>query len=249
MKFNLLLERAYDSGIEFDKFATGHYAVVCYDETRRRYLLKRGIDEKKDQSYFLALLNQSQLERVVFPLGTYTKEKVKEIAKKLDLKAYYKKESQDFYSGDYEELLDSIPVSGNITDKDGNIIGKHKGVCQYTIGQRRGIGVSGRTPLYVTGIDGQTNTVIVGPDKDLYKKRLIVQNLNWIGIEPPGSPLHVRAKIRYLHKAQEAVVSGFDDDSAVVEFMESQRAITPGQYVVFYDNDTVLGAGVIEKAI
>jgi tRNA-specific 2-thiouridylase len=250
MKFSLLLEKAEASGIDFDKFATGHYARVSYDETVKRFILQKGIDRKKDQSYFLGLLSQEQLARVVFPLGTYTKEKVKEIAKTLGFPAYFKKESQDFYSGDYGELLDNPPHTGKIVRKDGTVLGAHQGVCNFTIGQRRGIGVASNVPLYVTGINGETNTVTVGPDEDLLGKRLIVRDVNWIGIESITSPLRVQAKIRYMHEAREAVISRAPDgDSVTVEFSEAQRAITPGQYAVFYDGDNVIGAGVIERTM
>jgi tRNA-specific 2-thiouridylase len=250
MKFNLLLEKAAASGISFDKFATGHYAQVLFDEARSRYLLKKGIDEKKDQSYFLALLSQEQLGKVVFPLGGYTKQKVKEIAQSQGFKSYHKKESQDFYSGNYEELLDSGPNKGQVVDKNGKILGTHNGIFRYTIGQRRGIGVSGNTPLYVTGIDSGNNTVVVGPDEELFKKSLIVRDCNWIGIESLYTQLPVRAKIRYMHAAQEATIKPFETNDVSLEFAEPQRAITPGQYAVFYDeDDCVLGAGVIDRAV
>ncbi len=249
MKFGLLLEKAETAGIRFDKFATGHYARVAYDGKSGRYLLKKGIDARKDQSYFLGLLSQEQLSRVVFPLGTYTKEKVKEIAKTFGFPAYDKKESQDFYSGDYGELIDEKPNPGRIIGKDGRLLGMHKGLSRYTIGQRRGIGVASNIPLYVTGMDCDTNTVTVGTEDELLGRRLLVRDVNWIGIQAPECGLSAQVKIRYMHHAQQAKVSPADEDAVIVEFESPQRAITPGQYAVFYDNDTVLGAGVIDKVL
>jgi tRNA-uridine 2-sulfurtransferase len=246
MKFSLLLDKAKESGITFDRFATGHYARVTYDETARRFLLLAGIDSKKDQSYFLGLLSQVQLANVVFPLGSYTKDKVKELAKELGFRSYSKKESQDFYSGEYGELLDKLPPAGEIKNKDGKVLGQHKGICHYTIGQRRGISVSSNVPLYVTGIDSASNTVFVGADEELFRSSLLVSDVNWIGIPGLDSGMRVHAKIRYMHKAQEALISPCENGKVKVEFLEAQRAITPGQYAVFYDADKVLGAGVIE---
>ena len=183
IKFYYLLEKAKEQGVEFDKFATGHYVKVEYNEESNRYLLKRGVDLTKDQSYFLALLKQEQLANIVFPLGIYKKEDVKEISKKFNLKLHEKKESQDFYSGDYEELLDNIPNKGDIVDEYGRILGKHKGICFYTIGQRRGIGISHHEPLYVIEIDKKKNQIVVGYEGDLYKDELFVRNPNWIAIE------------------------------------------------------------------
>jgi len=247
MKFNFLLSKAKDQGVDFEKFATGHYANIEYNETTKRYLLKKGLDPKKDQSYFLSLLKQEQLSQVIFPLGSYNKEQVKEIAKEMPyLKVHEKKESQDFYSGEYEELLDKLPDKGNIIDTTGKILGTHKGICFYTIGQRKGLGVSHSEPLYVIQINKFDNTVVVGTEKNLYKDKFTVSNVNWIAIENLTSPIKAKTKIRYMHKEDDAEITPLDNDKVEVRFEKPQRAIAPGQFSVFYDNDTVIGGGIID---
>jgi tRNA-uridine 2-sulfurtransferase len=248
MKFSFLIERARESGLKFEKFATGHYANVEYDEARGRFLLKRGVDEKKDQSYFLSLLGQDQLSNILFPLGHYRKPEVKEIAKKMGFPAYEKKESQDFFSGDYEELLDltGLPDQGDIVDLDGKVLGRHKGFCHYTIGQRRGLGVSHSEPLYVVGIDKDRNRVIVGTDELLLKRRILVSNVNWIASASAPVPFECTAKIRYAHKPARALVTPLEGNTARIEFSEPQRAIAPGQFAVCYEGDIVSGGGIIE---
>ncbi|MCD6407449.1 tRNA 2-thiouridine(34) synthase MnmA, partial [bacterium] len=149
LKFEILLEKSYSSGIEFEFFATGHYAIVEYDKNRKRYILKKGVDRNKDQSYFLYLLTQKQLSRVIFPLGKHTKEEVREIARKYNFPVSEKEESQDFISGDRFFLFENGTKEGEIVDKDGNVLGKHKGIIYYTIGQRRGLGIAKGKPLYV----------------------------------------------------------------------------------------------------
>jgi tRNA-specific 2-thiouridylase len=248
MKFSLLLERAEESGIDFDMFATGHYANTGYDRETGRFLLKKGVDNKKEQSYFLALLRQEQLARVLFPLGHYTKDDIKKMSYEKGLYVSGKKESQDFYSGDYEDLLDTSPGQGDIVDTHGNVLGKHRGICFYTIGQRRGLGVSYSQPLYVIEIDRGENRIVVGIEDDLYKKGLIASHPNWIAIEGLTGPIRVKAKIRYLHKESWAEVSEEGDERFKVVFDEPQRAITPGQFVVLYDEYTVVGSGIIENS-
>jgi tRNA-specific 2-thiouridylase len=248
MKFSLLPARAKEAGIDFDMFATGHYANTCYDGETGRFLLKKGIDEKKDQSYFLSLLRQEQLARVIFPLGHYTKESIKRIAHERGLPVTGKKESQDFYSGDYGDLLGTYPGHGDIVDTHGKVLGKHRGICFYTIGQRRGLGISFNEPLYVIDIDRGENRIVVGIEDDLYRKGLVASHPNWIAIERLTGPIRVKAKIRYLHQASWAVVSEEDGGRFKVVFDEPQRAITPGQFVVLYDDDTVVGGGIIERS-
>jgi tRNA-uridine 2-sulfurtransferase len=246
MKFGLLIDKA-KTVIDFDKFATGHYAVIKKDKKSGRYILKKGEDKTKDQSYFLSLLSQEQLGIAYFPLGHLKKRKVKKIAKKIGLFVHDKKESQDFYSGDYEDLLEKIPEKGNIVDKNGKVLGKHKGIVHYTIGQRKGLGIGHSSPLYVTGIDRENNTVIVGEDDELFKSEIIVNNPNWVSITPPEKPLKVKAKIRYLHKEATALITKLDDKRLKLVFEKPQRAIAPGQFAVFYHGKKVLGGGVIEK--
>lgn len=249
MKFNLLLKKAYDSGINFDMFATGHYARIIFDESKSRYLLKKGLDPKKDQSYFLVLLKQEQLSKIIFPLGEMTKEKVKLKAKELKFGVHEKKESQDFYSGNYIDLISKIPETGNIIHKDGKVLGSHKGICFYTIGQRKGLGVSYKEPLYVININKATNSVIVGSENDLFKSELIVSNINWIAFEKPLKSFKAKVRVRYLHKEDDAEIIPEDNDKARIIFDNPQRAISPGQYAAFFDDDTVLGGGIIDEVI
>lgn len=246
VKFGALLEKAYESGIEFDYFATGHYARVEYDESKHRYLLKKGKDLKKDQSYFLSFLTQDQLSRLLLPLSDYTKQDVRNIAADFGLGIGDKAESQDFIAGNYSAL---VPAGspGTIMSKQGSILGEHRGISSYTIGQRKGLGISVGEPLYVTDIDSEKNAIIVGSKEELYRDELIASGLNWIAIEELTQPLNVKAKIRYLHKEAEAVVTPLGDDKVHVKFREPQMAITPGQAVVFYDGDTVVGGGTIER--
>lgn len=249
IKFYYLLEKAKEAGIKFDYFATGHYANVEFNDIKNRYILKKGIDETKDQSYFLALLKQDQLSKIRFPLGTYKKKEIKKISKKIGLKLHEKKESQDFYSGDYTELLDNIPDIGDIINKDGEILGKHKGICFYTIGQRKGLGISYKEPLYVIKIDSKNNKIIVGTEKELYKNELIVKNLNWISINKLDRELKVKARIRYMHKEDDAVLTPCEENKIKVKFEKPQRAIAPGQFAVFYEKDIVIGGGFIDEVI
>jgi len=246
IKFNYLLEKANDIGVNFDYFATGHYAQIEYNKKTNRYILKKGIDEKKDQSYFLALLKQEQLSKIIFPLGKFKKEDIKKISKEIGLKLHEKKESQDFYSGDYDELLDKLPEQGNIIDMNGNILGKHKGICYYTIGQRKGLGISYKEPLYVVNINKKDNTIITGVEKNLYKDKLTAINVNFIAIDKITSSLKAKTKIRYMHKEADSIIYPIDENSVRVEFLKPQKAIAPGQFAVFYDNDIVIGGGFID---
>ena len=182
------------SGISFDKFATGHYARV--EENNGRYLLKRGIAPHKDQSYFLYRLTQEQLKDIILPLGTYTKDEIRKIAKENNLEVAEKPDSQDFYDGDYNELLGIKEKEGNIIDVNGKVLGKHKGIWNYTIGQRKGVGVSSTEPLYVLELRKDTNEVVIGPADKTFKKSLTAVNLNWIGIDSLTKEISVSAKIR-----------------------------------------------------
>jgi len=247
VKFAALLSKAQDSGVEFDRFATGHYARVAYDENTHRYLLKKARDSSKDQSYFLSFLSQEQLGHSLFPLGEYTKEEVRRMAADFGLEVKNKPESQDFVAGGYTSLLGAAQP-GPILDKRGNALGEHRGIQFHTVGQRRGLGISAKEPLYVTDIDPEKNAIIVGNKEDVYRNELIATGLNWIAIEDLERPIKVRARIRYVHEEAEAVVSPLVRDRVSVKFEEPQMAITPGQAVVFYDGDIVIGSGTIEKA-
>ncbi len=245
LKFDILLKKAFSSGIDFDLFATGHYAKVVYDVGRKRYILKKGIDKEKDQSYFLFLLTQEQLSKIIFPLGDYTKREVKEIAKEYNLPLIDKEESQDFIKGDRFFIFEGEKREGDILDKYGNFIGKHKGIIYYTIGQRKGLKIAKGKPLYVIGIDGKENKIIVGEEEDLYKKEIIAEDVNFISIEKLEEQMVVEAKIRYKHTPAKAIIKPIDDKKVKVIFEKPQRAPTPGQAVVFYKNDEVVGGGFI----
>lgn len=248
VKFDALLEKARDTGIEFDYFATGHYARVEHDESRSRYLLKKAKDMAKDQSYFLFALSQEQLSNSLFPLGNHTKEEVRKMAWDLELGIDDKSESQDFFAGDYSSLLGKVARPGPILNKEGEILGEHRGIPFYTIGQRKGLAISSKEPLYVTAIDQEKNVIVVGPKEEVYGDELVAMELNWIAIQELSRPVDVKAKIRYLHKEAEAMVIPLDEDKVHVKFKEPQMAITPGQAVVFYDDDIVIGGGAIERA-
>lgn len=248
VKFDALLEKARDTGIEFDYFATGHYARVEHDESGSRYLLKKAKDMAKDQSYFLFALSQEQLSNSLFPLGNHTKEEVRKMAWDLELGIDDKSESQDFFAGDYSSLLGKVARPGPILNKEGEILGEHRGIPFYTIGQRKGLAISSKEPLYVTAIDQEKNVIVVGPKEEVYGDELVAMELNWIAIQELSRPVDVKAKIRYLHKEAEAMVIPLDEDKVHVKFKEPQMAITPGQAVVFYDDDIVIGGGTIERA-
>jgi tRNA-specific 2-thiouridylase len=250
IKFGHLLDKAQQSGIAFDFFATGHYSRIEQDPQNQRFFLKKSADPKKDQTYFLYRLTQEQLAKVFFPLGGLLKDEVKIIASQIGLKNVADKpESQDFYEGDcYGDFFgqgDSQP--GDITDTSGQIVGKHRGVIHYTIGQRKGLNIGGlKEPLYVIALDSQNNRVIVGQQEKLMAKTLIADSLNWISIEPPTSPLKVTAKIRSTQPEKHCTVVPLDANRVRVDFDEPQMAVTPGQSIVFYDGDLVLGGGVIQ---
>jgi tRNA-specific 2-thiouridylase len=245
VKFGVLPSMARLNGIEFDKFATGHYARVAKEGDR--YILRRGIAPHKDQSYFLYRLKQDQLKNIILPLGEYTKEQIRQIAKDNGLDVAEKPDSQDFYDGDYNELLGIEEKEGNIVNLDSKILGKHKGIWNYTIGQRKGIGVSSTEPLYVLELRKATNEVVIGPADKTFKKSLIAENINWLGIEGLQGERKAQAKIRSTQQPTEVILRT-DGNTVNVEFEEMQKSIAIGQSVVFYDGDIVLGGGVISSA-
>jgi len=246
IKFDALLRKARDSGIEFDYFATGHYARIEYDKERHRYLLKKARDLSKDQSYFISSLSQEQLGGSLFPVGDYTKGEIRKMAADFGLTVNNKPESQDFIAGGYRSIVGTAPP-GPIKDKQGNVLGEHRGISFYTIGQRKGLGISAKEPLYVIEIDPEENAIIVGSKEELYQDELIASGLNWIAIEKLEQPLPVKARIRYAHPEAEATVTPLDKDKVYIKFKEPQMAITPGQAVVFYQGDVVVGSGTIER--
>jgi len=249
VKFDALVERARANEIKFDYFATGHYARVEYDKTRGRYLLKKARDVNKDQSYFLYSLSQEQLGYSLFPLGGYTKKAVRKIARDLGLGIDDKPESQDFIAGGYSSFLEAEAQPGPILNKQGEIIGEHRGIPFYTVGQHKGLGISTGEPLYVTAILPKRNAIVVGTKEETFGEELIASDPNWIAIKELKQPIKVKARIRYRHNESEAIVVPLNKDKIQVKFKEPQMAITPGQAVVFYDGEKVVGGGVIEKAI
>lgn len=249
IKFDVLPFLAKQSGIAFDKFATGHYSRVEFDEKKDRYILKKGINTKKDQSYFIYRLKQEQLANIMLPLGSYTKEEIREIAKNKGLTVAEKPDSQDFYSGDYNELLEIGEKEGNIVDQEGNVLGKHNGIWNYTIGQRKGIGVSSTQPLYVLELKKDTNEVVVGFEDLTLKKSLIANKLNWISIDKLDVKKEFKAKIRSAQTETEVIVNPINNDEVEVEFINLQKSVTPGQSIVFYDGEIIVGGGIIEKVL
>jgi tRNA-specific 2-thiouridylase len=246
VKFDALGEKARAKGIEFDYFATGHYARVEYDQGRHRHLLKKGRDLRKDQSYFLFSLSQKQLSGSLFPIGDHTKEEVREMASSFGLNINDKRESQDFIAAGYASLMAGGGQPGPIVDRQGNVVGRHEGIPFYTIGQRKGLGISAAEPLYVVDIDAQKNTIVAGSKEELYHDELIASDLNWIA-DKPTQPIKANARIRYLHKEAQAIVTPLDKGRVSVKFEQPQMAITPGQAVVLYDGEVVLGGGTIES--
>lgn len=244
VKFGVLPHMAKLNGIDFDKFATGHYARI--EKSDDRYLLKRGIAPRKDQSYFLYRLKQDQLSQIILPLGGYTKEEIRQIAKDNELNVAEKPDSQDFYDGDYNELLGIEEKEGNFVDTNGKILGTHKGFWNYTIGQRKGIGISSTEPLYVLELRKATNEVVIGPADKTFKKSLKAINLNWIATDTLKDTIKAQAKIRSTQQPVPVTVIP-EENSVRVVFDELQKSIAIGQSVVLYDNDIVLGGGVIDE--
>jgi len=253
IKFGKLLDKAHELGAGL--VATGHYANVNYDKKSERYILKEGKDRAKDQSYFLFGLSQDQLKSAVFPLGSFTKDKTRALAKKLKLRTFNTVSSQDICFvrdleyAEYIRKRTGIEISeGDIVNSDGDVLGHHKGIPYYTIGQRRGLGVAHKEPLYVTAIDIKNDRVVVGPKDELMKKGLVADRMNWIAIDDLDKPMKVSARIRYNHKKAKAVVTKIGADAVRVDFNEPQAAPAPGQAVVFYDKDVVVGGGWIREA-
>ncbi|HBH95384.1 MAG TPA: tRNA 2-thiouridine(34) synthase MnmA [Ruminococcaceae bacterium] len=255
LKFEALLERALM--MECDYIATGHYARIEYNEPSGRYLLKKAVStmgsNKKDQSYVLYNLTQKQLAHTLFPLGTMEKEEVRKIAEENGLVNYDKPDSQDICfvpDGDYAGFIYRYtgiqPKEGNITDKSGSVVGRHNGIINYTVGQRKGLGIAFGRPMYIIGKSAEDNTVTVGESSDLYSNSLTAKDLNWIAIDGLTDSIKCMAKTRYSQTEQECTLYPQGDNRVRAVFSEPQRAIAKGQRVVFYDNDTVIGGGVID---
>ena len=252
IKFKLLLEKGRELAAAY--LATGHYARIAQD-TYGRFRLLKGVDDGKDQSYFLFTLSQDQLSATLFPLGGMTKQEVRRLAAGYGLRVAEKGESQDIcfvpdnnYVRFLEETGGQVPLSGNIVDSRGNLLGRHNGIYRYTVGQRKGLGVAHTHPLYVLGVDIARNEVIVGKRAELLSDGLVAAEVNWIA-PLPGSTIEATCKIRYRHKPVACQIRPLPEDRAEVLFLKSEKAITPGQAVVFYNGDEVLGGGWIEKKV
>ena len=248
LKFEKLFKEAESLSCSF--IATGHYARVekCGD----KFLLKKAVDETKDQSYVLYSLTKEQLSRTIFPLGDMTKTESRAIAAENNFVNADKQDSQDICFVKDEDYTDFIRrytkkdyPSGDFIDKKGNILGTHKGIISYTIGQRKGLGLSLPAPLYVCEINSQNNTVTLCPHEELFTKELIAKDINLIAVDDLYSPMRLKAKVRYRHKEEDAVACQIDENTLRVVFDKPQRAITKGQAVVLYDGDTVIGGGTI----
>ena len=250
IKFGALLAKARGLGARY--IATGHHARTRYDSRRGRHILQKGVDRDKDQSYVLYVMTQDQLAHTLMPVGHITKSEVRQMAAERGLPVARKPESQEICfvpEGDYGAFLqDYVPNAarpGPILDKSGNLLGHHKGIAFYTVGQRRGLGLAGREPHYVIAIDPSRNALIVGSERDLYSSDLEADDLNFISIPELKQPMKVAAKIRYRSQEAEAVASPLSGGKMAVHFHRPQRAITPGQAVVLYEGDVVVGGGTI----
>ena len=252
IKFDALLKRAQELGAGV--VATGYYAKIERENGNGRYLLKKSTDRRKDQTYVLYTMSQEQLGHSLFPVGCLTKEEVRSIAERLGLTIFDKAESQKIcfipdnnYPRFLEEYTGILPQPGPIINRQGNVLSEHRGIIYYTIGQRKGLGIAGPEPLYVTAIDPEKNTITVGGKSEVYATELIASDLNWISIERLDCTMNVTAKIRYLHREAGAEVTPKGIGEVIVEFSEPQMAPAPGQAVVFYDGDIVVGGGIIAR--
>jgi tRNA-specific 2-thiouridylase len=248
LKFGFLLEKARQAGCDFDYFATGHYARIV--KSGNRFLLKRATDRLKDQTYFLYGLMPQQLARSLFPVGDHTKQQVREMARALGLQTADREESQDFIDGgDYSILFSEDEINaGEIVDENGRVLGEHRGIIHYTIGQRRGLGIASHQPLYVSRIDAANNRIVVSHHEHR-SKGLVATDLNLIAVDRIERPLDVQVKIRLRHKETAATVYPTVGDQTRILFKKPQMSVTPGQSAVIYAEDTVLGGGIITAAL
>lgn len=248
------------ASLDCEKVATGHYARVEYDSTADRYRLRRGRNLQKDQSYFLWELTQDQLARAMFPLGEMSKPEVRDVARQHKLAIANKEESQEICfvpDGDYAGFIDRylaaegtterLPGEGELVDSSGRVIGTHRGLHHYTVGQRRGIGIAADHPLYVISIDSAKNRVVVGSSEELLSREFTATGVNWIALDSPESPVRAAVRVRYRHEPAPATITPLPNCQAGICFDEPQRAITPGQATVFYRGDEVVGGGWIIK--
>ena len=249
LKFKKLMQTAIDMGYTY--VVTGHYVRSEFDEKTGRYILKKAVDETKDQSYVLYSLTQEELKHTIFPLGNMTKAQIREKAKENGFINADKSDSQDIcfvpdgkYADFIEKRLQKPIEKGNFVDKQGNVLGEHQGIIRYTIGQRKGLGIALGKPAFVTDIRPESNEVVLGESEDLLKSHLVAENINLISVDNLFEKRELKAKIRYSKQEQPAIVYQ-KDDKLYVDFLEPQRAITKGQAVVIYDGDVVVGGGTI----
>ncbi len=255
LKWSNLLQKALQIGCDY--IATGHYARIIRDEKTSRYAIRKGLDLKRDQSYALWGLSQEALSKTLLPLGNYRKAEIRELARKYNLKTADVPESMEICfvaDNDYRRFLTEWEsrkgrsfTPGNIINTKGEVVGKHKGIAFYTVGQRKGMGISHPAPLYVNEIDASSNSIIIGEEHELHATSMIVDNINWMLFEELKGEIEAKVKIRYLHKEAPARIFGRDKSSVEVTFDSPQRAITPGQSAVFYHGDVVVGGGLIKS--
>lgn len=255
LKWSTFLKKAMEIGCQY--IATGHYARLGYDKDIKRFVLRKGIDTTRDQSYALWGLGQEALSHTLLPLGRHLKSEVRQMAREYNLKNAKKPESREICfiaDDDYHRFLREWDGkhggemrTGDIVFRDGSVAGRHQGIQYYTIGQRKGLGISNPAPLYVNRIDAQSNRVIIGDEGVLYSAKAMVRSINWVSIENPTEQFPADVKIRYLHLPAPAIIKPIGENAAEVEFETQQRAITPGQSAVFYDGEILLGGGIIDS--
>lgn len=252
VKWEALLQRSLSIGADY--IATGHYARIARLENGR-YVIKNSVTEKKDQTYALYNLTQRQLSHTLMPVGEYEKEEIRKIAEKLGLEVASKPDSQDICfvpDNDYaavieSEAADRLPPSGNFVKSDGTVLGRHKGIIHYTIGQRKGLNLAMGHPVFVTDIRPETNEVVIGEAEEVFSDSLICNDLNFMAVEDITEPVELVAKIRYSHKGAPCTIEKIDKDKIKCQFKSPVRAVTPGQAVVFYKDDYIFGGGTIVR--
>lgn len=252
LKFGVLLDKA--RSLDADFLATGHYARVCFDKGLNKFLLKKAKDTRKDQSYFLYRLKQRQLRHILMPLGDHTKEEVRNYARRLGLPVADKAGSQEVcfipdndYRGFILSRFKERIKEGDIVDRQGKVLGRHKGICFYTIGQREGLGIAYKSPLYITGIDKRRNRIIAGPRQDTYRDEFLVRSPTFIYTAIPDGGLALTVKIRYNNIGKEGRVIPISKSLLKVKLHRPEQSITPGQSAVFYKGDVVVGGGIIRQ--
>ena len=254
IKFDDFFNNARQIGCDY--VATGHYAKIEKDEEAGRYLLKKSVTDKKDQTYALYNITQEQLEHTLLPIGDYEKDRVREIAKEIGIDVHNKPDSQEIcfvkdndYAGYVKKHAKKRIDPGFFVDTKGNVLGKHNGIINYTIGQRKGLGIAFGKPMFVVDIDPVKNTVVLGDNEDIFSNALIAKDINLISIDDIKEPISVQAKVRYSARPSNATVTKVGEDTIKIVFDEPQRAITKGQSVVMYDGDKVVGGGIIVKSL